>query len=87
MLTISRPSGRSDTGISLKFAKPNGIPIMVRQRSTPDVRCASASHQPQSLGLCAFRAGAGQRLLERNQAILDRPEVDLGYRPLITELC
>jgi hypothetical protein len=86
MLTISRPSGSSDTGITFRSAKPSGIPIMVRQRSTPDMRCEREPPAAEP-GIVPVRAGSGQRLLERNQAILDRPEVDLGYRLLITELC
>ena len=45
---ISRPIGNNEIGMSLKFAKPSGIPMMVRQSSTPETKCAIASHQPQS---------------------------------------
>lgn len=33
--TMSRPNGVSETGISLKFARPSGMPMMVRHISTP----------------------------------------------------
>ena len=33
--TISRPSGKSDTGISLKLAMPNGMPMIVTHWATP----------------------------------------------------
>jgi len=46
--TISRPKGSSDTGISLKFARPRGMPMTVRQRRMPVRRWPSASHQPHS---------------------------------------
>jgi hypothetical protein len=34
MSTISRPNGVSETGISLKFARPRGMPMIVRHMST-----------------------------------------------------
>src|SRR5262245_29331837 len=46
--TTSRPKGVSETGMSLKFASPSGIPMMVRHISTPVMRWPSASHQPAS---------------------------------------
>ena len=36
----------TDTGISLKFASPSGIPMIVRHISTPVTTCPIASHQP-----------------------------------------
>ena len=33
--TISRPSGNSDTGISLKLAMPNGMPMIVTHSARP----------------------------------------------------
>ena len=33
--TISRPSGSSEIGISLKLARPSGIPMIVRQSAIP----------------------------------------------------
>ena len=45
---MSRPNGVSDTGISLKLARPSGIPMIVTHISTPVIRCPSASHQPAS---------------------------------------
>ena len=47
--TISRPNGSSETGMSLKFARPSGRPMIVKQSSTPETRCRSASHQPQRI--------------------------------------
>ena len=44
--TISRPNGNSETGISLKFASPSGIPMIVTHSATPVTRCSRASHQP-----------------------------------------
>ena len=44
--TISRPSGSSDTGISLKSAMPNGMPMTVRHRAMPATMWVRASHQP-----------------------------------------
>ena len=42
------PSGSSEIGISLKLASPSGIPMIVRHRSVPVIRWASASHHPHS---------------------------------------
>jgi hypothetical protein len=42
----SVPSGNSETGISLKFARPSGIPMIVTQSAIPVTRCASASSHP-----------------------------------------
>jgi hypothetical protein len=36
--TICRPSGHSDTGISLKFASPSGIPMIVMHCAMPVIR-------------------------------------------------
>src|SRR5205807_2961856 len=44
--TISRPNGSSETGMSLKFARPSGIAITVRHSRTPVMRCPIANHQP-----------------------------------------
>ena len=38
MSTISRPNGVSDTGISLKFARPSGIPMIVMHIAIPLIR-------------------------------------------------
>ena len=46
MSTISRPNGVSDTGISLKFASPSGIPMIVTHIKMPPSRCPIASHHP-----------------------------------------
>ena len=43
---MSRPNGVSETGTSLKFASPSGIPMIVMHITTPLIRCPSASHQP-----------------------------------------
>src|SRR3954470_22232102 len=48
IVTMSRPKGSSETGMSLKFARPSGIATIVKQSRTPVMRCPSASHQPQS---------------------------------------
>ena len=52
--TISRPNGSSETGISLKLASPSGRPMIVKHRSTPVIRCPTASHQPQSMNQSMF---------------------------------
>jgi hypothetical protein len=44
----SVPSGNSETGISLKFARPSGIPMIVTQSAMPVTRCASASSHPKN---------------------------------------
>src|SRR5262249_15353372 len=44
--TISRPNGRRPTVISLKFARPRGIPMTVMHKITPVKMCTSVSHQP-----------------------------------------
>lgn len=36
--TICLPSGRSATGMSLKFAIPNGMPMIVMQSAMPETR-------------------------------------------------
>src|SRR3954470_11038027 len=48
MSTISRPNGVRETGISLKFAKPRGMSMIVRHMSTPVMTCPRASHHPAS---------------------------------------
>ena len=40
------PNGISANFISLKCCKPNGMPIMVIQRSTPQERCSTARGMP-----------------------------------------
>src|SRR5215469_16229107 len=44
--TISTPSGIRLIGISLKFASPNGMPMMVRHNAMPATRWPRASSQP-----------------------------------------
>ena len=48
MSTISRPNGVSEIGISLKFARPSGIPMIVMHIAMPLIRWPRASHQPAS---------------------------------------
>lgn len=43
--TISLPKGISETGMSLKFAMPSGIPMIVTHRAMPVKMWPSASHQ------------------------------------------
>jgi hypothetical protein len=52
--TISRPNGRIDTLMSLKFARPSGMQMIVRQSSTPVKRCIRASHQPPRMNHRTF---------------------------------
>jgi hypothetical protein len=47
--TMTRPSGRSDTGISLRFARASGIPMIVTASATAVARCPMASHQPATM--------------------------------------
>src|SRR5687768_15892633 len=44
--TTSRPNGVSETGISLKFASPSGIPMIVRHMRSPVTTWPTASHHP-----------------------------------------
>ena len=44
--TIRRPSGVSETGISLRFAQANGMPIIVTASAIAVTTCPIASHQP-----------------------------------------
>ncbi len=52
--TMSFPSGAMATAASLKFPSPSGIPMMVRQRSSPDNRWAIAIHSPMSTNQMTF---------------------------------
>ena len=44
IVTISRPNGSRETGVSLKFASPSGMPMIVKHSSIPVRRCPSARH-------------------------------------------
>jgi len=46
LLTIFLPKGIRETSISLKCCKPKGIPIIVRHKKAPKVRCAIAAARP-----------------------------------------
>jgi len=47
--TISRPSGKSDTGMSLRFAIARGIPMIVTASAIAVSTCSIASHQPAKM--------------------------------------
>ena len=40
--------------MSLKFARPSGIPMIVRHISTPVTTCPMASHQPARMNQMTF---------------------------------
>ena len=40
--------------MSLKFARPSGIPMMVMHMNTPVTRCPMASHQPARMNQITF---------------------------------
>ena len=73
--TISLPSGTSEIGISLKFATPSGMPMIVRHSAIPVVRWPSASHQPANDDpdhVAEQRARAGARLVDHRPP--ERPQ-------------
>ncbi len=62
--TISLPRGARATAASLKFPRPSGIPMMVRQRRMPSTTCAMAiqspdQHEPDHVGDRRRRPGVG----------------------------
>ncbi len=54
MGTMSFPSGKSDIGISLKFAKPSGIPMMVMHNRAPVTAWPMASQTPDKMNQMIF---------------------------------
>jgi hypothetical protein len=55
---MSLPSGMIEIGTILKSAIPSGMPMIVRQSSTPDTMCATASHQPARITHTTFPRNA-----------------------------
>ena len=71
------PSGISETSMSLKFAMPSGMPMMVKHIATPVTTCPRASHQPQDVAQQGHHPGiavAHQPPAEREQREAGHPE-------------
>ncbi len=72
---ISRPRGAKEIGISLKFASPSGIPVIVMQSAIPVIRCSSASHHPNSRTQITFAdCRACPRVGSADDCTAERPE-------------